>query len=67
MTAGEIADQFSVLKPSISHHLNTLKQAGIVDDERCERGPGYNCTFVDEEKELRVRGLKKKLLLVIRP
>lgn len=34
MTAGEIADKFDISKPSISHHLNTLKQAGMVLDER---------------------------------
>jgi ArsR family transcriptional regulator len=34
MTAGEIADLFNISKPSISHHLNILKQAGLVMDER---------------------------------
>ncbi len=34
MTAGEIADRFDITKPSISHHLNVLKQAGLVLDER---------------------------------
>lgn len=34
MTAGEIAGRFDISKPSISHHLNTLKQAGMVLDER---------------------------------
>ena len=34
MSAGEIADQFQISKPSISHHLNLLKQAGLVIDER---------------------------------
>lgn len=34
MTAGEIADMFAISKPSISHHLNVLKQAGLVLDER---------------------------------
>ncbi|ASS76123.1 transcriptional regulator [Tumebacillus algifaecis] len=34
MTAGEIADQFQMTKPSISHHLNLLKQADLVWDER---------------------------------
>jgi len=33
-TAGEIADYFSMTKPSISHHLNALKHAGLVQDER---------------------------------
>lgn len=30
MTAGEIADRFAISKPSISHHLDLLKQAGLV-------------------------------------
>ena len=34
MTAGEIAECFDISKPSISHHLNTLKTAGLVLDER---------------------------------
>ena len=33
-TAGEIADFFNMTKPSISHHLNALKHAGLVQDER---------------------------------
>ena len=31
MTAGEIADNFDISKPSISNHLNILKQAELVD------------------------------------
>lgn len=34
MTAGEIADCFNISKPSISHHLNILKKADLVSDER---------------------------------
>lgn len=34
LTAGELADHFDMTKPSISHHLNTLKAAGLVDAER---------------------------------
>jgi ArsR family transcriptional regulator len=30
MTAGAIADNFSISKPSISHHLSVLKAAGVV-------------------------------------
>ncbi|MGZ0049508.1 autorepressor SdpR family transcription factor [Brevibacillus gelatini] len=33
-TAGEIAEHFQMTKPSISHHLNLLKQAEMVFDER---------------------------------
>lgn len=34
MTAGEIAEHFQISKPSISHHLNILKQADLIQDER---------------------------------
>jgi len=34
MSAGEIAEHFEISKPSISHHLTLLKQAGLVLDER---------------------------------
>jgi ArsR family transcriptional regulator len=34
LTAGEIAEHFSMTKPSISNHLNLLKQAGLVWDQR---------------------------------
>ena len=30
MTAGEISDEFEISKPSISHHLDVLKQANLV-------------------------------------
>lgn len=30
LTAGEIADAFSISKPSISHHLDLLKRADLV-------------------------------------
>ena len=34
MTAGNIAANFDMAKPSVSHHLNILKAAGLVSDER---------------------------------
>lgn len=34
MTAGEIAECFDISKPSVSHHLSTLKSAGLILDER---------------------------------
>lgn len=34
LTAGEIADNFDMTKPSISNHLKILKQAQLVYDER---------------------------------
>lgn len=34
LTAGEIADNFPMSKPSISNHLKILKSAGLVLDEK---------------------------------
>lgn len=34
LTAGAIADNFSISKPSISHHLAALRNAGLVTAER---------------------------------
>jgi len=34
LSAGDIAEHFDISKPSISHHLNLLKQARLVQDER---------------------------------
>lgn len=34
MTAGDIAEHFNISKPSISHHLNILKQAEVISDHR---------------------------------
>ena len=50
MTAGEIASYFDISKPSISHHLNTLKQANLVLDERQGQHIVYslNTTVVQE-------------------
>lgn len=34
LTAGEIAEAFEISKPSISHHLDLLRQAELVTSER---------------------------------
>lgn len=34
MNAGEIAERFQISKPSISHHLDILKQANLVTSEK---------------------------------
>lgn len=34
MSAGEIADQFNMSKPSISHHLSILRNADLVSSEK---------------------------------
>lgn len=50
MTAGEIADAFHISKPSISHHLDLLRQAGLVTSERNGQFILYtlNTTVLDE-------------------
>ncbi len=34
LTPGEVAEHFPITKPSISHHLDILKRAGLVVTER---------------------------------
>ena len=34
MTAGQIAERFDMSKPSITHHLNILKNADLVQSEK---------------------------------
>ncbi len=34
MTAGEIAEQFNISKPTISEHLKTLKNADLIQSEK---------------------------------
>ena len=34
LSAGEIADHFNISKPSISHHLDILKQADLITSEK---------------------------------
>lgn len=50
MTAGEIADAFDFSKPTISHHLDLLKQAGLVDSLKQGQFVYYslNATVMDE-------------------
>ena len=50
MTAGDIADHFNISKPSISHHLDLLKQAGLVEAVKEGQFIYYslNSTVVDD-------------------
>ena len=50
LTAGEIADAFDISKPSISHHLDLLKQAGLVTAEKQGQFVLYslNTTVIDD-------------------
>ena len=42
MNAGEIANEFNMTKPSISNHLNILKQADLVDAEKVGQNVNYS-------------------------
>ncbi len=50
LTAGDIADRFDMTKPSISHHLDLLKQAGLVEATKEGQFIRYtlNTTVLDE-------------------
>jgi DNA-binding transcriptional ArsR family regulator len=50
MTAGEIVEKFNISGPSISHHLDLLKQAKLVIAEKEGQFIYYslNTTVVDE-------------------
>lgn len=50
MTAGEIANAFNITKPSISHHLDILNQAGLVTSEKKGQFVIYalNTTVLDD-------------------
>lgn len=50
LTAGEIAERFDMSKPSISHHLDLLRQADLVTSEKKGQFVLYslNMTVMDE-------------------
>ena len=65
MTAGDIADHFDISKPSISHHLDILKQAELVEGVKKGQFITYslNTTVVDEILKwiLQLQGTEKKI------
>ena len=61
MTAGEIAEQFNMSKPSISHHLDLLKQAKLIAGEKEGQFITYSLnTTVFEELVKWILDLSKK-------
>lgn len=50
MNAGEIAERFDMSKPSISHHLDLLRQSGLVEATKQGQFINYtlNTTVLDE-------------------
>lgn len=67
MPAGEIADKFDISKPSISHHLDLLRQADLVSSRKEGQFVYYsiNLTVMDELVKWFIqfsKPVKKKLL-----
>jgi ArsR family transcriptional regulator, arsenate/arsenite/antimonite-responsive transcriptional repressor len=64
LSAGDIADRFAMSKPSISHHLDLLRQAGLVESVKKGQFIYYsiNTTVFDELVKwmLKFRKSKKK-------
>lgn len=50
LNAGEIADNFSISKPSISHHLDILQRADLITGEKRGQFIHYsiNTTILDD-------------------
>lgn len=61
MNAGEIAAEFNMTKPSISNHLNILKQADLVDSEKQGQNVMYSIkTSVIEDMLSMLSSLTKR-------
>lgn len=62
MSAGEIADEFRISKPSISHHLNLLKEAELVLWEKEGQSIIYslNTTVIQEITKWTLDFLKRE-------
>ena len=62
LTAGEIADKFNISKPSISHHLDLLRQAELVTSVKEGQFIYYslNTTVMDEMLKWFVQFTKTK-------
>ena len=62
LSAGEIADKFNMSKPSISHHLDLLRQAGLVESVKQGQFIYYslNTTVFDELLKWMLRFKNKK-------
>lgn len=60
MSAGEIADRFNIGKPTVSHHLDLLRQANLVSSVKDGQFVMYsiNTTILDEIMKWMI-GLKK--------
>ena len=62
LTAGEIVEKFNISGPSISHHLELLKRAGLIESEKQGQFVLYtlNTTVLDEIMNWIMQFNKKK-------
>lgn len=65
LTAGEIAERFSISKPSISKHLSVLENAGLIASER--RGQFIHYRLVRDSLVNTLNGYLQEVCPVSRP
>ena len=65
LTAGEIAQRFSMSKPAISKHLQVLENAGLVRSEK--RGQFVHYSLVQENLANTLNGFVQQVCPVARP
>jgi ArsR family transcriptional regulator, arsenate/arsenite/antimonite-responsive transcriptional repressor len=65
LTAGEIAERFSISKPSISKHLSILENAGLISSER--RGQFIHYRLVRDSLVNTLNGYIQEVCPVSRP
>jgi ArsR family transcriptional regulator, arsenate/arsenite/antimonite-responsive transcriptional repressor len=65
LTAGEIAERFSISKPSISKHLSILENAGLIKGER--RGQFIHYSLVRDNLLNTLNGYIQEVCPVSRP
>jgi ArsR family transcriptional regulator, arsenate/arsenite/antimonite-responsive transcriptional repressor len=65
LTAGQIAERFSISKPSISKHLSVLENAGLIASER--RGQFIHYRLVRDNLLNTLNGYLQEVCPVSRP
>ncbi len=65
LTAGEIADRFSMTKPSISKHLDILETAGLIAGDK--RGQYIYYSLVSDNLVNTLNGFVQEVCPVSRP
>lgn len=65
LTAGEIAERFSISKPSVSKHLSILENAGLIRSEK--RGQFVHYFLVQDNLTNTLNGFVQAVCPVARP